>query len=241
MNSAQQNKLSMYLAVLGVMEKFHSAWSALTGIANMVTRLQGCVTQLGEKTGIQGTPQTGVAGGKNRKNLSMIQLASDIAGDLHSLAISRGDDVMAAKMDLHLSDLVHLGNTVVGPRCQEIHDLAETNAADLTSGFNTDAVADTAALQAAIDAYSPLVGTPRQAKGVTKEATKDIQALEESADALLKDELDRSMRKQKKKNPQFFGEYSSARMIINLGTRHEKTTEGTTTTVSDATPPPARA
>ncbi len=85
MNATQQNKLSMYLAVLGVMGKFNSVWSALTGITNMVTRLQGCVTQLGEKTGIQGTPQTGIAGGKNRKNLSMIELAADIAGDcIHS-------------------------------------------------------------------------------------------------------------------------------------------------------------
>lgn len=129
---------------------------------------------------------------------------------------------MAAKVDLHLTDLVHLGNTVVAPRCQEIHDLAAANAADLTSGFNADAVADTTALQAAIDAYSPLVGRPRVAKGVTKRATEDIQGLEDSADALLRNELDRSMRKQKKKNAQFFGEYTSARMIIDLGTRHER-------------------
>lgn len=251
MTSPEQNKLSMYLAVLGVMEKFNSVWSALTGIANMVTRLQGFVGQLQSDTGIQGTSQTGVAKGKNRKNLSMVELAAEIAGDLHSLAISLGDDVLANKVDLHLSDLIHLGDAVVGPACQKIHDLAVENATGLL-GFNEDAAADTADLQTAIDAYSPLVGQARVAIGPKKQARVDIAATEKKADALLKDELDRSMRKQKRKNAQFFAEYMSARMIIDLGGRHEKGDEpkkadeskkdddGSSTGTGGVTPPPAK-
>ena len=39
------------------------------------------------------------------------------------------------------------------------------------------------------------------------------------------DELDRSMKKFQNKNADFFGEYTNARMIIDLGERHEKKAE----------------
>ena len=38
----------------------------------------------------------------------------------------------------------------------------------------------------------------------------------------MKDELDRSMRKFKTRNTPFFGEYTNARMIIDLGSREEE-------------------
>lgn len=47
MTSPQQNKLAMYLAVLGVRAKYNSVWSAMTAIAGRVTRLQGFVTGIG--------------------------------------------------------------------------------------------------------------------------------------------------------------------------------------------------
>ncbi|MDQ6766050.1 MAG: hypothetical protein M3Z22_08130 [Verrucomicrobiota bacterium] len=109
----------------------------------------------------------------------------------------------------------------MGARCQEIHDLAAANEGALND-YNGDIATDIHALQDAIAAFTPLVGQSRIATGVKKKATSDIAALEESADALLKNELDRSMRKQKTKNAQFFAEYTSARMIIDLGVHHEK-------------------
>lgn len=66
-----------------------------------------------------------------------------------------------------------------------------------------------------------LVTKPRQATAGRKEVTGEIARDEAAADKLLKAELDRPMRKFKKKEPAFFGEYTSARMIIGLGERHE--------------------
>lgn len=217
MTNPQQNKLAMYLAVLGVMDKYNAVWSPLTAIADMVTRLQGFVSDLQGASGIQGTPQTGIAGGKRRANVAMINLAAEIAGDLHAFAVKNNDTVLAAKVDLHVSDLANEGDTVIGPHCQEIHDLANTNAAGILP-FGTTA-ADITALKTAIDAYTPLVTKPREAIVSRKVVTGDIEATQNDADALLKDELDRSMRKFKTKNPPFFGEYTNARMIIDLGSQ----------------------
>ena len=130
---------------------------------------------------------------------------------------------MEVKSDIELTDLVSLGENVVAPRCQEIHELANSNAAALQTGYGTDA-ADIAALQTVIEEFKALISKPREAIVGRKDATGDIAQDEETAEALLKEELDRSMRKFKTKNNAFFGEYTSARMIIDLSTRYEKET-----------------
>ena len=44
MNTNQQNKLAMFLAVLGVMDKYSSIWSSMTALAEIVTRLTNFTT-----------------------------------------------------------------------------------------------------------------------------------------------------------------------------------------------------
>jgi hypothetical protein len=55
--------------------------------------------------------------------------------------------------------------------------------------------------------------------------TADIAAAEEAATKLLEGELGKSMQKFETKGRDFFGEYTNARMIIDLDKRHEKKPE----------------
>lgn len=79
MTSLQQNRLSMILAVLGVMEKYTAAWTAFTAMGNMVTRLSDLADSIQERSGLQGSVRTGIAGGKRRKRLVMMEQALAIA------------------------------------------------------------------------------------------------------------------------------------------------------------------
>ena len=128
---------------------------------------------------------------------------------------------MEAKSDLELTDLIRMGETVIGPRCKEIYEYAQTNKTVLETGYGVDA-ADIAKLNTAIEDFTGLLTKPRQAVVARKEVTGEIAADEETADRLLERELDKTMRKFKTKNGPFFGEYKSARMIIDLGGRSEK-------------------
>jgi hypothetical protein len=220
MNANQQNKLAMFLAVLGVMDKYSSVWSSMTALAEIVTRLSNFTTSIQDKTGVQGTPLTGIAGGKRRMRMDMIQQALAIAGDLQALATKTNDSALRGKVAFELADLVRLNETLIAPRCQQIHDLAKENAgALLTYGVTA---ADITTLQTVIDAYTAVLTKPREAVVARKEVTGSITHDEIAADTLLKNELDPAMRKFKIKNSAFFGEYTSARMIIDLGERHEK-------------------
>jgi hypothetical protein len=81
----------MCLAVIRVMTKYNSAWSALPKMADMVTRLDTSTKGMQDKSGVQGTPTTGIAGGKRTKRMEMMERAIAIAGDLHSLAVANND------------------------------------------------------------------------------------------------------------------------------------------------------
>lgn len=75
-------------------------------------------------------------------------------------------------------------------------------------------------MDAAIEAYIPLVSTPRQAIVSGKGVTGDIDVDVRSAMTLLKKQIDKSMRKVKRKNAVFFNAYDSARIIVDLGGGH---------------------
>jgi hypothetical protein len=234
MTQLEQNRLSMFLAVLGVMAKYNSVWTALTAIDDMVTRLTNLTTSIQTNSGVQGTPLTGIAEGKRRKRVAMVEAAHAIAGDLHALAVKNGDADLEAKTDYELSDLLETTQNLVGPLCQNIHGYAVTNAAALASDYGTTA-ADVTDLQTKITAYNPDIAKPREAIVARKDVTGDIAADEKTADAILNKELDKAMKKFKVKNPDFFNEYTSARMIIDLG--HGPKENGGTT--PPAGPPPA--
>ena len=222
----------MFLAVLGVMDKYNSIWSKVTALAELVTRLTGHTESIQDKTGVQGTALTGIANGKRRNRMDMTQKAIAIAGDLHALATKTNDSALQGKVAMEFSDLMRLSDTVVAPVCQQIHDLANTNAAGLVD-YGV-AAEDITALKTAINTYTTVLTKPREAVVGRKEITGSIAQDEEAADKLLKDELDPAMRKFKTKNAPFYSEYTSARMIIDLGERHEKA--GTPTGGKLATP-----
>ena len=220
MTNSQKNKLSMFLAVLGIMDKYDGAWSALTAIADMVTRLTDLVAAIQTNSGIQGTPRDGVAQGKNRKQVAMIQQTLAVAGDLHAFAVKTGDDVLAGQTDVEWDHLAKLEDNLIAPRCRELYTLAQANAAAL-AGYGTTA-ADLTALDAAIGAYEPVANAPRVATSQNVSVTADIGQETRDAMALVRKELDPAMRKFKTKNVDFFHAYHDARVIVDLGVVHEK-------------------
>lgn len=215
METPQRNKLSMYLAVLGVMERFEAAWTALPGIVVLVERLRALTEGIQSGAGIQGTPREGVSKGKNRKQVAMINLAAEVAGDLHSWAVAQQDDVLTAQADVEVSGLVNTADTLVAGRCREIHRLGVAHAAGI-AGLGTTA-ADLAELDQAIKDYEPLATAPRAATVAAKGVTGDIATDTRAADRLLKAQLDKAMRKFKRKNADFATAYANARVIVNLG------------------------
>lgn len=215
MTNPQKNKLSMFLAVLGVLKKYETAWRPLAGLADLVKSLGDLTAAVQASSGVQGTPLTGITSGKNRKQVEMIERTMEVADDLHAVAVTLGDDVLASKTDLELTDLVRMQDVLVGPYCRTIYDLALPHTAAL-AGLGTTAQ-DLAELDAAITVYLPLATAPRVAKTGSAGVTGDIDLDVKAAMLLLNKQLDKALRKFKRKNAEFFNAYTSARIIVDLG------------------------
>lgn len=174
---------------------------------SLLTDLMGGVQS---KSGVQGTPRTGIAQGKDRKQIEMINLAVAVAqGDVHSSAVAQGDDNHACQTDLEPSDLVNTAEAFVGPRCREIYTLAQAHAAALVA-FGTTA-AELSALDAAITTYDGLATAPRRATAVSSSVTADIAREIQAGSPLLKNELDKATMKFRQKNPDFYRAFKDAR------------------------------
>lgn len=208
----------MFLAVLGIMQKYNAQWVSLTAFAALVTQLGALVKSIQDASGVQGTPQTGIAGGKSRKQIEMAELTVSAVGDLHTVAVTAQDDELAAKTDVELTTLLRMDDALVGPYCRTLYDLCLARAADIDLLGTT--AEDLAELDAAITVYLPLATAPRQAIVAGKGVTGDIGLDTASAMTLLKKQIDKAMRKFKRKNPEFFNAYTSARLIVDLGGGH---------------------
>ncbi len=58
------------------------------------TRLQALTTRMQETSGIEGSPLTGISGGKRRKRVEMMERTVEITGDVHAFAAKNGDAKM---------------------------------------------------------------------------------------------------------------------------------------------------
>ena len=203
----------MGLAVLNVFDRYETAWAALPKVVADVAALNTLVDQIQEDAGIQGTATSGVAKGKNRKLVAAINLVLPIADELHAIADEREDDVLGAKTDIVFSDLANLADAEIPKRCQEILNLAQADLAELAGGGIVAADVDEA--QAAVTACRPsatrdaIVGR----MGKTAAIEDGIKAL----GALLRTRIDKRMAK----DPAFFTDYLNARIIVDLGQRHD--------------------
>ena len=215
MTDPQRNKLSMYFAVLGVLQTYAATWNGLTAFAALVGQLDSLAGAISTASGVQGTPKTGIAGGKSRRQLEMIQFAVECMGDVHSWAATVGDEDIMAQSDVELTTLVRMSDALVGPYCRTLHTLANAHLAEITPLGTT--AADLAEFDAAIEAYLPLVSKPREAIVAHKGVTGDIKTDVAAADQLLKTQLDKAMRKWTRKNPGFATAYQNARIIVDLG------------------------
>lgn len=151
--------------------------------------------------------------------LDLAEAAHEIASLAHACANEHGYDAIAKRTDLSLSDVQAGTEGEFIDRCKGI--LADTN--ELTDdlgdcGVTPKKLKDLAAL---IDSFATVKPKPRAGVAVSKNATNRLEALRRRASKLLRGRLDRLMVQFKKTNPDFYGTYKAARLIVDLAATHE--------------------
>jgi hypothetical protein len=220
MNKVNENKMSMFYALLQVLEKHVAVWTGLVPFKNAHDEFKNNVGSLEQATQTQESSLTGVALDKRYKKEAMVKKTLEISQVLFAYAEDQGDVVLRAKVDYSRSDYMKVRDAVVAQTCQNIHDLANPLIASLAAyGL---VAGDLSTQQAEIDAYTATVGSPRAALIVRKGATAEINALVKDSMKILNNRMDKLMPEYETSNADFFQEYFDARMIVDSGSSEKK-------------------
>ena len=175
MNKQNEDRMSMFYALLQVLAKHVAVWTGIVPFKNAHDELKGNVASIENATQTQETSLKGVALDKRFKKEAMVKKTLEITQAIYAYAVDQGDLVLREQADYSRSDLMGVRDAVVAQTCQNIHDLANPIIAAL--GAYGLVAADLTTQQTAIDAYTATVGSPRAALTVRKGATAEIEAL----------------------------------------------------------------
>jgi hypothetical protein len=230
MNSNQTNKLSMYLAVQAVLEAHQDAWQSLAGFAAGATELDENIASIQTLAQTQ-SQKNGASADKAQAFEELVDAAFEVAAATKAFATAGADNELAAKVNYSRSDVASGRDSLVVARCRSIYDEANAVVSSLADYGITPA--KLTAFKKKTDAFQSAQVKPRQGRATSSAATKAMPELFALTDELLNDRLDGLAIQFRDSQPAFYGEYTTARVIVDLpGGRASKESKS---------PPPANA
>ena len=215
MDAPKRNKFAMAQAVNVVLTEtdYQPIWQPTPGFV----KLQGnLATEIGFIT--QNAPQTlrhktGSAEDKEAARLALCKAALIIAGAVAAYAHETGNHELLVRVDTTLTLLTSGRGQDSYSKCEDIHSAATANLAALGDYGVAQAGLDN--LQQLLDDYEELLPQPQVAIGSAKSAGQAIDASLDRMDGILNNGLDNLMLKYEDSNPDFYRDYTNARIIID--------------------------
>lgn len=221
MNAQQESRVNMYYSTGQVLGENSAIWSGTAAMVTLKTEFDANITSIEAALAVQVKDITGHTKAKAVALDTMINKTLQVAGAAMAYAEATKNPGLAEEMNLSASELRNYRDAVVAQRCQGVHVSATTNLAAL-AGYGV-AAADLTELQANIDAYLALVASPRTKIVTRSTKTAELGALIRDTSKLLDRRMDMVMRGFMVSQPDFYSQYTKARMIIDPAS--QKSTE----------------
>lgn len=216
MNIKQQAHTKMFVAVLGVLDKFKTIWLAVTAFAGARDALAAAIDAIRAEELKQVGTTTGFTENKRLARRAMCHAAAIVGGAVAQWAETQGKHDIFDAVDFTAADLLHQTEADCLTHCIAIAYAGNENIAVLTAD-GTLAAADVADLNAKITTFNALLAKPREIKAGTKSATDLLPEKIDEADRICDRQLDRLMARYQDSEPDFYGAYKVARIIVDIG------------------------
>ena len=218
MNTKQENKLAMYLAVKAVLDSNNATWQSLQAFADGNTDFTSHITRIQTLELSQVTDSSGIAVDKKASKSAMATAAVAISAAVHAYAVKTRNNTLANETDFVVSYLTGERDADAIKDSQNIHDLADTNLASLAAYGVTEA--KLTALQTAIEGFKAVVSKPRDNIVAGATVTQELFNEFNAADETLEEILDGLVLQFKDSDPKFVSDYNNARNIIDRAASH---------------------
>jgi hypothetical protein len=139
--------------------------------------------------------------------------AYEVANAVRACAVATGNPELAGQVAFKRAELSRGADKTILNRAQGVYEAASAVLESLADYGVTPA--KLTALQRKIEAFREAHPAPRQRVNMSSAATKEVKKLFKEAAVLLKERLDRLMVQYKTSAPEFFNEYTSARVVVD--------------------------
>jgi hypothetical protein len=237
MDAPKRNKFAMAQATNLVLTRkdYKPIWQTLPGFVkhqgNLATEIAFITKNLPKTI----RRKTGSAADKEAARLAMCKAALIIAGGVASYAHEAGNHELLVRVDTHLTLLMSGRGQDSLSKCDDIHAAATANLSVLADSGVTQANLD--ALQELITSYEELLPQPRVAISSAKGVGQAIDAALDRLDGILNNGLDNLMLKFEDPNPDFYRDYTNARIVIDRPGGNGNGGNGSPPTPGPTTPP----
>ena len=198
--------------------KNQAIWGGVKAVADVVAQLQANNAIIAAKRDEQETATDGQAEAARQACHLLEEEIVEIADQIFALASKNGDKVLEAQSHFTLSLLDDMDPEKLDESAKDVSALATANLAALADYGVT--AADVKVLDDLRVAFVPLKTAVPTAKAKKAGQTKTLPQAIRDNQTLLRKQLDRLMTKFKKKNPEFYAGYHTARTIVNRRSHH---------------------
>jgi len=236
MNARQESKLNMFRTVEKHVDDNPSVVAAVPAFQTAFTKFKTKIARIIDTEQQKDVNLTGISADKQVSKQQLCERATDVAQIVSAFASATGDNTLKQEVNFSLTALQKTRDDQLAPRCQNIHDRAQTNLAALADYGITAAML--ANLQTAIQSYAARAPQPRAAVSNRKTLQANLENLFKEADEILTDQMDDLVPALKTAHPDWVQTYQSAREILDPPSKSKTPTDPATGKKADDTPKP---
>ena len=227
------NKEKMFTNVIGVLDKENSIWGTSLPFKTVYNSFDDYLKLIVAENQKQ-TSTKSISAKKKQAFNNMIDSTLVVAANAVVYAGLENNDELKVKFDLSSSRLKVGNEGEVYKRCMDIHNEVETIKSALIPDFLTVTQLDE--LKVLIDGFKDLISAPREVRKESKTAKSVMLKWIAACDELLNEKMDKLMLNYKVSHPDFYLQYTNARVIGGWSRKKNDEKDTTEDPAPDSTP-----
>jgi hypothetical protein len=220
MNKVQENKRTMYEAVLALLSANSAKTAAVAAFATSEAEFRNIVSQIENKSAEYNQATVGRTASKNQAADILVDAVLPMAAALFAYGSKQKDATLKEKAAVNESELRRIRDTELITQTNAILALLNEHLLPLADYGVT--AAKITEFQQKITDFNAALGTRESSLAERVGARTSLADLIRKADEILHEQLDHFMELFRPTEPQFYTEYFTARIIKDLGTRHRR-------------------
>jgi hypothetical protein len=221
MTDKQNAKLNMAQRVSDTLASHSGTYSKISPMVLAATELSANIADIREAETAQDSVSISLSTSEKRDaEGQMVDLCVKASNALYVIGFSTGNKSLLELSGLSPASFYRLEDNAKLSLANRVYAHAITQVAALADyGYDAAALED---IHTAIEQYQSLIARPMDMINLRKQKTTDLKHLFAKLDSILYDRLDKLIVLFKDSNPDFYGQYRTARNFIDTSVRHKK-------------------